>query len=253
MPANLSASVLPVFKGAFNSPQDEFDRNKGIKPVVFDILAPDMETSILPEGLKMVLHVNPTSMSLTYAKVIERIQTKGGYVEQHWGEGARSISFDMVTGGFMRLYSGLSNTTGGPGAYPAGGTRRETLAYDKYLDLLALFHNNGCVYDLTGQIVFNGAIKITFDGGVYIGWFSDFNITEAADKPYQFALTATFTVSFEAQRFRTLPYQLGYTPGLGTGTSPDSLLDFAQNTPVGEGGLGEAAPFLLPDGRGGGV
>jgi len=197
----------PVFRSAFQSAEDEYDRNKGIRPVVFDILAPDMQTSILPEGLKMVLHVNPNSMTFSYAKVVSRIQTKGGYVEQHWGEGARTIAFDMVTGGFMRLYSGLSNVTGGPGALDVGGTRRETLAHDKYLDLLALFHNNGCIYDVAGQIVFNGAIKVTFDGGVYIGWFSDFNVTEAPDRPYLFQLSANFTIDKEFQRFRTLPYQ----------------------------------------------
>lgn len=89
----------PIFRGAFLSPEDEFDQNQGVRPVVFDILAPDMETSILPDGVKMVLHINPTQMQFTYQKVIERIQTKGGFVEQHWGEGARTISFSMVTGG----------------------------------------------------------------------------------------------------------------------------------------------------------
>lgn len=192
----------PVFRSAFQSPEDEFDTNKGKKPVVFDILAPDYETSILPEGMKMVMHVNPQSMTINYAKIIERTQTKGGYVEQHWGEGARTIDFNMSTGGFMRLYSGLSNITGGPGAFDAGGTRRETIAYDKFLDMLALFHNNGSIYDTTGKIVFQGIIKITFDGGIYLGWFSSFNVNEDASKPFQFALTANFLVSEEVQRFR---------------------------------------------------
>jgi len=177
------------------------------RPVVFDILAPDYETSLLPEGLRMVLHVNPTTMDIAYTKVIERIQTKGGYVEQHWGEGVATINFNMATGGFVRLYSGLSNITGGPGAIDTLGTRRETIAYDKFLDMLALFHNNGSVYDLNGTIVFQGILKITFDGGIYLGWFSTFAITEAAEKPYQFVLTSTFTVGQEIQRFRTMSYQ----------------------------------------------
>jgi hypothetical protein len=206
MPRSTRSNTIPVFRSAFRSPDDEFDPNVGKKPVVFDILAPDLETSILPEGLKMVLHVNPQSMAITYAKVIERIQTKGGYVEQHWGEGARSISFNMVTGGFMRLYSGLSNITGGPGAYDAKGTRRETIAYDKYLDMLALFHNNGSVYDTTGKIVFQGIVKILYDGGVYFGWFGSFNITEDASRPYLFALTAEFVVDHEIQTFRSMPF-----------------------------------------------
>lgn len=195
---------IPVFRSAFRSPDDEYNPNLGIRPVVFDILAPDFETSLLPEGIKLVLHVNPKTMTMSYAKVVERIQTKGGFVEQHWGEGARTISFDMATGGFKRLYSGLSNVTGG--GYDTGGTRRETIAYDKYLDLLALFHNNGSIYDTSGQIAFQGIIKVTFDGGVYFGWFDNFTVVEDANTPYMFQLSATYTISHEALRIRSLPY-----------------------------------------------
>ena len=88
-------------------------------------------------------------------------------------------------------------------------------------DLDAFFFgigNNGCVYDITGQIVFHGAIKVSFDGGVYIGWFSDFNVTEAPDRPYLFQLSANFTIDYESQRFRTLPYQ--YQQALSRTSSP---------------------------------
>lgn len=196
----VAGNAIPVFRSAFQNPDDEFS-GQGIRPVVFDILAPDLATSILPENLRMVLHVNPSSMTLSSAKQIERIQTKGGFVEQHWGEAARSISFNMATGGFKRLFSGLSNITGG--GHDAGGSRRETIAYDKFLDLLALFHSNGSIYDSSGQIAFQGIIKVTFDGGVYLGWFQSFNVTEAAEKPYQFDLTAEFTVAHELLRLRS--------------------------------------------------
>jgi hypothetical protein len=195
--------IASVFRSAFQSAQDEYDPNLGVRPFVFDILGPDEETSILPESLKMVLHVPPQSVALNHQKQIERIQTRGGYVEQHWGEGTRTIDFNMVTGGFMRLYSGLSNVTGGPGAYDAGGTRRESISYDKYLDMLALFHNNGSVYDITGKIVFQGVVKVTFDGGIHLGWFSTFSVTEDASRPYLFALTANFVVEREVLRFRS--------------------------------------------------
>lgn len=200
----------PVFRGAFTSPLDEFDPNLGVRPVVFDIIAPDGETSILPEGLKMVLHVNPSSMTLNYSKQIERIHTKGGWVEQHWGEGPKSIDFNMVTGGFKRLYSGLSNVTGG--GIDVGGTRRETIAYDKYLDLLALFLNNAEVKDSNGKIVATGLIKITFDGGIYYGRFQNFNVQENAEKPYMFNLSANFILSHEIMRLRSMPYARASTP-----------------------------------------
>lgn len=228
-------STIPVFRSSFDSPDDEYNTNLGVRPVVFDILAPDRETSILPDNLKMVLHVNPTSMAFSYEKVIGRIQTKGGYVEQHWGDGARSISFSMVTGGFMRLRTGLSNITGG--GFDTGGTRRETIAYDKYLDMLALFHNNGSVYDTTGSIVFQGVLKVTFDGGIYLGWFSNFNVSESASKPYQFDLTAEFIVSHEVLRLRSY-----LTP-----TSNFVQPDFgSRSTPLSSGGVPETPRIPSP-------
>lgn len=209
---------LPVFRSAFTSPEDEYNQELGVRPFVFDILGPDRVTSILPSGLKMVLHVNPNQVSFAYTKIITRIQTKGGYVEQHWGEGAPTVSLSAVTGGFKRVFSGLSNVTGG--GYDTGGTRRETIAYDKYLDLLALFHNNGSIYDQSGQIAFQGAIQLTFDGGIYIGWFSSFSVSESADRPYLFELQAEFTVGSEVLRIRSLPYLRPRGPLGGRTTAP---------------------------------
>ncbi len=190
---------MPVFNGAFPSGANEEYSGRGVRPVVFDIVDPSGE-SVLPEDLKLVLKVNPTSMSMSYSKNITRIQTKGGFVEQHWGEGTRTIGFEMVTGGFMRLYTGMSNVTS---PELTGGTRRETLAYESYLDILSMFHNNGSVYDINGQVALQGKIKVTFDGGVYYGWFNSFSVTEATDKPYQFSLSAEFEVSEEVQTWRT--------------------------------------------------
>lgn len=169
------------------------------RPVIIDVLGPDWVTSVLPEGLRMVLHVNPQTMNVKHTRLVERIQTWGGFVEQHYGDNTEEISFDMATGGFMRMYAGLSSNTN-----PAmGGTRRDTIAYDKYLDLLALVHSNGSVYDMNGTIAYQGILKLTFDGGVYLGWFQDFAVTESADKPYQFTMTTNFIVQSELLVFRT--------------------------------------------------
>jgi len=195
-----------VFAGAFSSFRDEVS-GRGRRPVVFDILSSDGETSLLPEDLRLVLHVNPSSMTMHYEKNITRFQTKGGWVEQHWGDSAERISFSAATGGFMRLYAGLSNKTGSSfggnltstgGALTAVQGRRETIAYDKFLDILAMFHNNGSIYDVNGNIVIQGYIKVTFDGGVYVGWFDgDFTVTESAEKPYQFEISTNFNIDRE--------------------------------------------------------
>jgi len=192
------ASSLPMIRSAFSSVDDE-SSGMGKRPVIFDILGPDWETSLLPDDLKLVLHVNPKTMAIKYQRQVERIQTRGGFVEQHWGDQTQNIDFNFATGGFMRLYTGLSNITG----TGYGGGRRETIAYDKYLDLLSLFHNNGSVFDSRGNIVFQGIVKVVFDGGVFLGWFTSFSLTESSEKPYQFDLSANFDVHKEVQVWRS--------------------------------------------------
>lgn len=182
---------------------------------MFDIIAPGSQTSLLGEDLKLVLHVNPSSMGFTYTKVIERTQTLGGFVEAHWGNSPAEVSLTMATGGFIRLFAGISNITGvTPSnsniqpttlqATSTGGTRRDTIAYDKYLDLLALFRNNGAIYDTYGNIALQGQILMMFDGGMWWGYFTTFSVEETADQPYQFSITAAFTVDREKHTLRTI-------------------------------------------------
>lgn len=198
---------------------DYGDIRRGRRPVIFDVVKSDRVTSLLPEGLKLVMHVNPKTMQLSYAKQTERTQTRGGFVEFHWGDAAEQITFSAATGGFMRLYSGLSNITGGVGTQG----RRQTIAYDKYLDLLSLFHNNGAIYDALGNIVVQGYIKMTFDGGVHVGWFDgQFNITESAMTPFMFELSASFIIDEEILRWRSA--DLGVRDDQ-FGRAPSSLFD----------------------------
>lgn len=184
---------------AFNSYEDG-SLNQNRTPLVFDVLGPDWSTSVMPEGVRLVLHVNPTSLKVNRQRQVERIQTLGGFVEQHWGDSTVDISADGTTGGFVRAYGGLSNVT----SFDAtGGSRRETIAYDKFLDLLALFHSNGAIYDAAGNVALQGCVKMTFDEGVYLGWFNQFSVSENAEKPYQFTISFSFTVQREEVTLRT--------------------------------------------------
>jgi len=215
-----------IIRSAFESAQDEF-LGLGKRPVVFDIMAPGSGTSLLGEDLKLVLHVNPSSMQFSYTKVIERQQTLGGFVEYHWGNSPAEVSLSAATGGFVRLFTGLSNITGvtpsnssilptSMQATDTGGTRRDTIAYDKYLDLLALFKNNGAIYDAYGSIALQGQILMMFDGGMWWGYFTTFSVEETAEKPYQFAITAAFSVDKEKHTLRTINVPLVPMPRTGT-------------------------------------
>ena len=225
-----------IIRSAFSGPEDEFSES-GKKPVVFDVIAPDGRTSLLPDpSLSLVLHVNPTSMRFSYAANIVRTQMHSGFVEEHWGPTPTTIAFEAATGGFVRLYSGLTAITGptpsndllppGVRARGAGGTRRDTIAYDKYLDLLALYKYNGAIYDSRGTIALQGSVRVLYDGGSWWGWFSDFSVEESAEKPYQFSLTANFTLSRETHQLRSAYLRPRTLPAAGpevTSRPPSSL------------------------------
>ena len=212
--------------------KDIADSNLGIRPFVFDVVAPDGVTSLLPDDVKMTLHANPKNISFSYEKKHEISSTLSGWVEYYWGDNPTTISLEATSGAFIRPYTGLSAVTGPvvvppnsetsrtnaiggdevgppqpykPTTYGTsiGGTRRETITYDKYLDLLALFHNNGSVYDQTGRVIVQGKIKMIFDGGVWFGWFQSFSVTDDATTPYSFNVSLAMQVEREYHGVRT--------------------------------------------------
>jgi hypothetical protein len=66
------------------------DTRRHYVPMSFQVTSPyDWQTALLPHAL--ILHVNPMSISENFNKKIERIQTRGGFVEQHWGDDLSEI------------------------------------------------------------------------------------------------------------------------------------------------------------------
>ena len=155
---------------------------RGPIPMVFQITSPfDPMVALLPHSL--VLHVNPSSFAETHTKKIERIQTRGGFVEQHWQDELSEISADASTGAFVNLYTGVTSVL-----------RQRTIAWDRFRDLYDIFHNNGSVYDPYGNIVLQGNVMILFDRGTYIGYFRTFSYEETEDSPFTFKLSWSFKV-----------------------------------------------------------
>jgi hypothetical protein len=153
---------------------------------------------LLPPGIRFLFKVNPRTMQLSYQKVTTRKQAYGGFVEFHWGDGLTEISFENASGAFMRMYTGLSGVSN-----ETGQGRRQTLSYNNMLDYLALFHNNGAVYDSRGNIALQTYVKISFEPGIYIGWFQgEFPMTLTSDSPFQFIFSSRFIVHKELMRFR---------------------------------------------------
>ena len=92
--------------------KDIADSNLGIRPFVFDIVAPDGVTSLLPDDVKMTLHANPKNISFSYEKKHEISPTLSGWVEYYWGDNPTTTSLEASSGAFIRPYTGLSAVTG---------------------------------------------------------------------------------------------------------------------------------------------
>jgi hypothetical protein len=201
----------------------------GAIPLAFQITSPmNNQLALLPHAL--VMHVNPANFNEQHTKKVERFQTRGGFVEQHWGDELSGISCDGSTSAFMNLYTGTSSVL-----------RQQTIAWDRYRDLHDLYRNNGDVWDPYGNIVMRGNVMLMYDKGVYIGYFSSFSSEETDSSPFTFALTWEFKVE---QALLQLP---GVTTNTGLGNSSTAVgvyPAFQGQNPV--GGTGPASAANVP-------
>jgi hypothetical protein len=164
---------------AFSGPED----TKHV-PVVFQIISPDRQTLLLPHA--MYLHVNPNSLDLAYSKIITRISTQGGFVEQHFGDQLTDITASGSTGSFMSVQDGVTTVN-----------RKNTIAYHKFQQLIDVFKSNGSVYDDRGVVQFRGGIRLTFGGGVYDGYFLNLEFSETSERPFDFEVNWSFKAERE--------------------------------------------------------
>jgi len=164
------------------------EKRKTYIPMAFQVTSPfNSRRALLPHAL--VMHVNPQNYSENHVKRVERIQTRGGFVEQHWGDELTEINGDGSTGAFMNIYTGLSSVL-----------RQKTIAWDRYRDLHDLYRNNGSVYDPYGSIVLQGHIMLMYDRGTYIGYFQSLDVQESDDQPFAFQVSWTFKVEEEIMK-----------------------------------------------------
>lgn len=155
--------------------------------MIFEMVNVNHDSASVPQSTAifpyLVMHINPSTFQESYTKLVTRQATRGGFVEQYWGEELDAITCSGSTGAFVTIGTGLSVLN-----------RKASIAYRKYLDLLAAFKNNGLVYDQRGGVVFTGGINLHFDSNVYSGMFESFTTEETADNPYVFSITFAFKV-----------------------------------------------------------
>ena len=181
---------------------------EGANPVEFYITGPTGRI-IVPHA--MVLQVNPTELSPSFTRRVERTQTRGGWVEQDFGEELDQVSASFQSGAFINVTEGLAKKN-----------PWDTFAFDRIMDFYELYRINGAIFDDRGRPIFRGTILMMFDTAVYIGYFTDLEMQWNAESP--FSLNGSF--NFKAER---ILWMLSTVPGPRIGT------DVPERSPVPQG------------------
>jgi len=185
------------------------------RPMLFQVTQVGSLEPLWPYVL--ALHVNPGSLQEQYTKNKNVVMTRGGFVEFNWPDDLDSLSADSTTGAFVGPDSGLTADSANPRYRIGGGAgivrsfrgRHGTIAWERHADLLDLFRQNGHVFNGNGVPILRSQIMCIYDRGIYLGWFTTFEVTETGDLPFQFKVTWEFKVTQTKYR---LPGE-NYVPG----------------------------------------
>lgn len=202
MPARVSLPQVPNPSSSDTDPE-AYSPKRG-RPFLFQVVAPGTNQPLY--SYLLALHVNPEQLEERMAASKTVVPTRGGWIEYRWPNELTSLSGGNTTGAFYSPSSGLS---AGSDASQVGGKargRQGTIAWERQEDLLDLFHNNGMVFDGNGAPAIRGRIMLIYDRGIYLGFFTTFDVTEDEDHAWSFNLNWEFTVEKTLYRF---PANLG--------------------------------------------
>ena len=136
----------------------------------------------------ITMHIAPQNLDMQYRKVINRFRTRGGWVEQHWGDELDTMNATASTGSFFVLNQGLTVAQ-----------RHQSLSMINFQEIFSLYQNNACAYDLNGNIISQGDVFIEYDSFKLFGQFQSFHWTEDATVPYRWNFNFGFEVTRSTQ------------------------------------------------------
>lgn len=144
--------------------------------------------------ISMVFTVNPSNFDRSYKKMVDRQQTRAGWVEYHGGDELDTINVSGVVSAFVDMRGALTSVQ---------ALAKDSHGWKEYEQLVALFRNNGNYYDRgKGMIYEAGNIILTYDEGVYKGIFENLSISESSDKPFSIDYNFSFIVEETLYKFR---------------------------------------------------
>lgn len=182
----------------------------------------------------LLMLLNPDTWNEQYAKRVSTYETRGAWVEEHWG----NDELDTITAsGYSMLYAYLINReTGtrptnnsqegegilGPLTTPYGrsilqggsesgngefywvlatqGGRFDTVAGWNEQQLLQMFLNGGAIYNPRGQIDRFTGLMMVLGSDLYIGYMDNIRFSEEASQPWRRSFDFSFKVRFSLRQ-----------------------------------------------------
>jgi hypothetical protein len=141
--------------------------------------------------------INPADFTRSYEHSFDAPKVRRGHVVHIWLEKPLSISCKGVTAAQYIL------GTNGDGGL-TNRFRAQSLSHLNLMSLVRIYKNNGYIF--SGDAFGSGnenlpliamSVYIYYDGHIYLGSFDDFNITDAADKPYNLEYSFKFTARYD--------------------------------------------------------
>lgn len=225
---------------------------------------------LVPDGPMVQMYINPSQIRYNYFKQISSQRTKGGFSLQYWGENLTTLNISGTTG-----TSGIEGINVLNDVY-----RNEQLAFDPYALFLAARqrqeNTTGNIFDI-GSSLSEGAgpfvnslvgaaetsfpqtakpppslgslaftVEMFWSGVVYRGYFTNFSVTESADKIGLFDYEIGFTVT-QIRGLRRNFFAWHRSPNFGPSNSDPELGPPYSYGALIEGDIGPSRPSVQED------
>jgi hypothetical protein len=154
------------------------------------------------------LYINPESLTKSYTQIVSKIQTRGGFVVQHWGEQLTSIEASGKSGAFFVSQQDESSFRVGivDSEKPSSISKTLNVVNEAYGLANPAADNAPDRKNAKAWIAFRSFIDLyrqstllamSYDGYLYMGNFTNFSWDEDATNPFFITYSFSFTVLSE--------------------------------------------------------
>lgn len=157
--------------------------------------------------LAIFKRTHPQSLQISMTERIQRTQTMGGHVEEHWPADLDSLRAEALTGGFFVLDPSLvrnkKNNFILESALESDGlaTSRRLQPYRRYtepslnaMDLEERYRTNGAKYNQDGQIYSYYPVEIRILNFVFLGYFTAFSVSHNVEQLNMYQIGFDFKI-----------------------------------------------------------